>query len=296
MTRQSKGYLLAIASYASSAAGTIASKWLIVYTSPLTTAVLWYVAGTLVTPVLLLAFQGGFNWRSLRANLKVYLQISLVMSAAAVCWFTSVDLAGPSIVAFVQQLGVVFGILFGAIVLHERIDPVEKIGGAIAIVGALVISYHTGTGIQLGMLLALLNSLGVAIQNLLVKQHVKEIDTLELIFVRSLVALVTISVYSLLTGGLVMPRTWMLPSAFIGSSVGFVGVNILLYRALSHVDLSKVSILAVTSAPMVMVASVFVFHIIPTPLQLVGSGLILCGTVLIVGRPMFAARRPAARA
>jgi drug/metabolite transporter (DMT)-like permease len=290
MTRETRGYLLAIGSYASSAVGTLSCKWLINYTSAVTTAIMWYVGGTLVTFFMLVAFQGGISWRSLRANSKVYLQVSLIMSAAALAWFVSIDLAGPSIVAFVQQLGVVFGVLLGAFVLHERLGRVEAIGGAIAITGALVISYRAGARVELGVVFVLVNSLGVAIQNLLVKQHVKEIDKLELVFVRSVVALITLSVYSTVGGGLAMPKTWLLPGFLIASFVGYVVVNLLLYQALSHVDLSKVSILAVTTAPMVMVASIFLFNSIPTPLQLVGSGLILAGTVLIIAQPMLAHR------
>lgn len=295
MTRETRGYLLAIGSYASSAVGTIASKWLIGYTSVMTTSIMWYLGGTLVTLFMLLALQGGINWRSMRANSKVYLEVSVIMSAAALAWFVGIDLAGPSIVAFVQQLGVVFGVLLGAFILHERLGWIEAIGGAIAIVGAVVLSFRAETRVELGVLMVLINSLGVAIQNLLVKQHVKEIDKLELVFARSIVALISIFAFAMIAGNLAIPKTSLLPVFLLASFIGYVLVNLLLYQALSHVDLSKVSILAVTTAPLVMVASIFLFNSIPTPLQLIGSALILAGTILIIIQPMLARRTAAVK-
>jgi drug/metabolite transporter (DMT)-like permease len=294
MTRETRGYLLAIGSYASSAVGTIASKWLIGYTSAVTTSIMWFSVGGLVTLFLLVAFHGGVDWRSMRSNSKVYLEISLIMAVAALGYFVGVDLAGASIVAFVQQLGVVFGVLLGALVLGERLAWAEVIGGGLAMVGALVISWRTGARVELGVVLVIINAIGVALQNLLVKQHMKEIDKLELVFVRSVVACTLIFIFGLMSGGLVVPKTVLLPAFFVGSFFGYVAVNFLLYQALGHVDLSKVSILSVTTAPMVMVASIFVFDSIPTPLQLVGSALILAGTVLIILQPILAHHTPVA--
>jgi drug/metabolite transporter (DMT)-like permease len=288
MTRETRGYLLAIGSYASSAFGTIASKWLIGYTSAVTTCLMWFSVGTLVTLFMLVGLHGGIDRRSVRANARVYLEISLIMAVAALVYFIGVDLAGASIVAFVQQLGVVFGVLLGAFVLRERLDWAEGIGGALALAGALVISWRTGARVEIGVLLVVVNALGVAVQNLLVKQHMKEIDKLELLFVRSVVACLLIFTFGAFSHGLVVPKTVLLPAFFFGSLFGYVCVNLLLYQALSHVDLSKVSILSVTTAPMVMVASIFVFNSVPTPSQVVGSALILIGTVLIIVQPMLA--------
>ncbi len=296
MTRETRGYLLAVGSYASSAVGTIASKWLIGYTSAITTSFMWFSVGALVTLFMLVTFHGGINWRSIRANGRVYVEISLIMAVAALSFFVGIDLAGASIVSFVQQLGVVFGVLLGALVLRERLDWPEGIGAALAVCGALVISWRTGARVELGVFLVVINAIGVALQNLLVKQHMKEIDKLELLFVRSLIAGTLIFTFGAVNGGLVVPKTVFLPAFFFGAFFGYVSVNLLLYQALSHVDLSKVSILSVTTAPMVMVASIFVFDSIPTPLQLVGSALILAGTVLIIIQPVLAHRAAAVKA
>jgi drug/metabolite transporter (DMT)-like permease len=214
----------------------------------------------------------------------------VVMSIAALTWFISIDLAVPSITAFVSQLGVVVGVGLGAVVLHERITWIDRIGGALAIMGALVISYRADSRVETGVLLVLVNCVGVAIQNLLVKKNVQRIDKLELIFVRSVIGATFIFAFAASTHTFAFPKTVLLPGFFFGSFFGYVAVNLLLYQALSHVDLTKVSILAVTGAPMVMVGSIIAFRDIPTTLQLAGCALILAGVALIVAKPVLALR------
>lgn len=291
LTKNYRGYALAFGSNFFGALGTVGCKWLIQASSAATTAVVWYFAGALMTGIAMLFSTGRVNTRSIGRNFRVYMIISLVMSAGAAGWFFGIDLAGPSIVAFVSQLGIVFGVVLGMVVLGERMKPVEALGGMLAIAGALAITYRANASVTLGVAFTLLNSLGVAIQNVMVKRHLKEIDKLELIFVRSVTAMVTIFLYSLLAGGLVRPQTWQLPAFFLASFIGYVAVNFLLYQALASIDLSKVSILSVIAPPTVMIVSYLSFGDVPATLQLVGCALILSGVSIILVQPALAARR-----
>lgn len=286
-----RGYALAFASSFLGAVGTVWSKWLIEETSAKTTAVMWYVVGTLVTGVALILSRGRIDLSSIRRNFRVYMIISLVMSAGATAWFLGVGLAGPSIVAFVSQLGIVLGVLLGTLVLGERMKPIEAAGGLLAVAGALAITYRASHSITLGVLFTLMNSLAVAIQNVMVKRHLREIDKLELIFVRSVTATVTIFAYSMIVGGLVRPKTWHLPAFFFGSVVGYVAVNFLLYQALARIDLAKVSILSVVAPPTVMLGSYLAFGDVPGLLQIAGSVLILAGVSIILVQPAMARRQ-----
>ena len=98
-----------------------------------------------------MAFRGGIHPDSLARNARTYLQISLVMTVAALAWFAGLKLAGPSNVAFIGQLGIVMGVLMGAIFLRERITWLDGLGGAVATVGAMVITYRSGKAVMLGV-------------------------------------------------------------------------------------------------------------------------------------------------
>lgn len=281
-----RGYLLAVASYMSGAVGSIVTKALMEASSAETAAVLWYLSGSVMTLILVLAFRGGLRLYSFRRNARLYLTISSVMTVAALSWFMGIRFAGPSVVAFMAQLGIVFGVLLGAFVLREHIGILDGIGGAVAIAGAAVMTYRAGGTVLLGIVLALLMSIGLAIQSLLVKRNVAAIDKLELIFVRSVTAFVGILLYSIVVDGLVWPRTWVLPVAFVGSWFGYVMVNFLLYQALNYADLAKVSVLSVIEPPTVMVGAFLAFGDLPTAMQLGGGVLILIGVFLILYQPL----------
>ena len=291
LSRELRGYLFAIGSNLASAIGSIACKVLIDATSVETTALMWFVAGGVLTFIVQIAFRGGIHPDSIRRNRRVYLQISLIMTVAALAWFAGLKLAGPNNVAFIAQLGIVMGVLMGAICLGERITLLDGIGGAVAMVGAMVITYRSGEAVILGVALTLINAFGWALQTLFVKQHIAAIDKLELVFVRSLIAASGVFVFSCFTGGLVWPTTWLLPAFFLGSAFGYVLVNLLIYRALDYADLAKVSMLSVIGPPTVMVCTFIVFGEIPSLQQFAGGFLILVGISLILVQPFWAISR-----
>lgn len=288
LSRELRGYLFAIGSNIAAAVGSVASMVLINATSVETTALMWFVAGAILTFIVQIAFRGGIHPESIHRNARVYTLISLIMTVAALAWFAGLKLAGPSNVAFVGQLGIVLGVLMGAVFLGERITTLDGIGGAVAMIGAVIITYRSGEAVMLGVFLTLVNAVGWALQTLFVKKHVAAIDKLELVFVRGLVASVGIFVFSCFTGGLVWPNTWMLPAFFLGSAVGYVLVNLLIYQALDYADMAKVSMLSVMGPPVVMICTFVAFGEIPSPQQLAGGFLILIGVSLILVQPFWA--------
>ena len=281
-----KGYALAVASYLTQAVGSIGSKLLINATSVETASVFWYVAGTVMSFSMLQFRRGGINWLSLRRNAAAYLQVSLIMAVAGLGWFVGLKLAGPGIVAFVQQLATVMGVLLGAFVLGERIRLVDGLGIVLAITGALIITYRSTEVVTLGIAAALVNTFGLAIQSFLVKRSAGTIDSFELLFVRSVVALLIIPLFFAATGGFEWPSLWLIPWFFAGSFIGYILFNLLLYIALSYADLIKVSVLRAITPPTAMIGAYLMWGTVPTPAQIVGGVLILFGVSLILVQPL----------
>ena len=281
-----KGYWLAGAAYFSGALAAVGSKLLMDAASLETTVLLWYLSGTVLSLDMMIVFRGGIDLRALLDKIRLYLGISVIMTIAALCWFASISLAGPSVAAFVAQLGIVIGVLLGAIVLKERATVLDGVGGMLAIAGALAISYQSGETVVIGVVLALVTSVGWALQSLLVKRHVAVIDKLDLLLVRGATMCVGVLGLSAVTNGLVWPGVWLIPASLVLSLFGFVLVNLLIYHALNHTALAKVSVLSVIEPPTVMVGAFLVFGDMPTRMQLIGGFLILIGVSIILLQPL----------
>lgn len=285
-TPELKGYGLAGAAYFSGALGSVGSKLLMDATSLETTVLLWYLSGAVLSLGMMIVFRGGIDLRVLFDKIRIYLGISIIMTIAALCWFASISLAGPSVATFVAQLGIVIGVLLGAIVLRERLTVLDGVGGVLAIAGALAISYRSGETVVIGVALALITSLGWALQSLLVKRHVAVIDKLDLLLVRSITMCIGVLGLSAVTSGLVWPGVWVIPASVVLALFGFVLVNLLIYHALNYTSLAKVSVLSVIEPPTVMVGAFLVFGDLPTMMQLMGGLLILIGVSLILLQPL----------
>jgi len=74
----------------------------------------------------------------------------------------------------------------------------------------------------------------------------------------------------------------------LGSAVGYVLVNLLIYQALDYTDMAKVSTLSVIGPPTVMICTFIAFGEVPSFQQLAGGFLILIGVAIILAKPFWA--------
>lgn len=281
-----KGYALAGSAYLSSALGSIGSKAFMDASSLETTVLMWYAAGVVLSVGMAFVMRGGIDLDALFGRIRTYLAISMIMTVAALCWFAAIYLAGPSVATFVAQLGIVIGVVLGAVVLRERLTVLDGIGSVLAIAGAMAMTYHSGETVIVGVVLALITSLGWALQNLLVKRYVAKIDKVDLILVRSVTMCIAILGVSAVTRGLTWPGVWLVPASFVLAGLGYVAVNFLIYHALSYTALAKVSVMSVIEPLVVVVGSLLAFGAVPGPTQLAGGFLILVGVSLILIQPL----------
>lgn len=290
LPKEYKGYSLAMSGYVAQAIGSIGTKMLINVTSAEATSMFLFITGTVMSCGILCLRRGGINWRSLARNADVYLQIGVIMTVGTLGWFIGLRLAGPGIVAFIQQLTAVMGMLLGAFVLREHIGPIDGIGAALAILGALTISYRSGELIILGMAATLLNTFGLTMQSFLVKRNVHRIDSFELLAVRSAVALIGTSIF-FTTSRQAWPPLSVLPDFVLWTGIGYVMFNLLLYFSLSYADLAKVSALSIITPPAAMIGAYWAFGTVPTTPQILGGLLILIGVSMILLQPLLGGRR-----
>ena len=169
---------------------------------------------------------------------------------------------------------------------QRMIGQARAVGSVLAIAGAMAITYRSGETVVIGAVLALIGSLGWALQSLLVKRHVAVIDKLDLLLVRSVTMCVGVLGLSSVTGGLVWPGAWLIPASVVLSWFGFVMINLLIYHALNYTNVGKVSVLSVIEPPTVMLGAFLFLGDVPATMQLAGGVLILVGVSIILMQPI----------
>jgi drug/metabolite transporter (DMT)-like permease len=287
---QYKGFGLATGYYVLVGGGSIAIKLFMEASSVETTMLLWYFAGTVLTLALMVYHHGGFTLRPFAGKWGVYMSISLIMTFAVVGWFLSVRLAGPGIASFVQQLGIVFSVLLAAFALGERLTWTDAVGGTLAILGALSITYRSSEDVVMGTVSGGLGAVAFAAHGYLIKRHIAIIDKVDLLFVRTIVVCAIVLAVSVFSGGLVIPSVVLFATIPIAAALVHVLSNLMLYVALEYADLTKVSILMVVQPVVAMIGSYIILQSVPTSSQLAGSSLILVGISIILLQPLLMPR------
>ncbi len=292
---QYTGYAMAFGCYLSSAIGSVLLKVFLDASSVGTAMLLWYLSGSIWLLAIFLYRRKRIEFHTSRQRVSVYGQISVAIIVALIAWFLALKFVGPSVTAFVSQLGIVFSVLLGAFALGERITPMEVVGGALAIFGALAITYRGGEATLIGAAFALASALFGSWHNFLIKKNFAQIDTLELLLLRTMLVCFVAPLLSPGIGGLTAPPLWVYPAIFFTASIGHVLSTLFLYQALGYVDLAKVSVLSVVHPVIVMLASYFILSNLPTSQQLLGSFLILIGVSFILLQPLISKRWASAK-
>ena len=287
MTDEVKGYLAALISCVSVAFGFIGMKFMMDYATALTAQSLFFLMGAFLSLGMLFFMRGHIRLQSLKRNWSFYSLICLLMAFTATTTFVSIDLIGPGPVSFVSQLGIVFAVVLGTTVFGERFRLLDGLGGLVAVLGAVWMSYAPLESMKAGVLLVASGALVLSFHNLVIKQHSAEIDKMELLFVRAVTTFLAVALLAMATGEMHRPPVWLIPVGALTSLFGFWAVNFFRYVALGYIDMSKESMLRVISPMIVTVISFVLFHAIPDREEVYGSLLILLGVSLILFRPLF---------
>ncbi len=287
MTDEVKGYLAALISCISVAFGFVGMKVMMDYATALTAQSMFFLMGALLSLGILFFMRGHVRLQSLKRNWGFYSLVCLLMIYTATTTFLSIDLIGPGPVAFVNQLGIVFAVLLGTLVFGERFRWLDGLGGLIAVLGAVCMTYAPLESMKAGVLLVASGALVLSFHNLIIKRHSAEIDKMELLFVRALTTFLAVALLATATGEMQRPPLWLIPVGALTSLFGFLAVNFFRYMALGYIDMGKESMLRVISPLVVTVISFVLFHTIPDTAEVYGSVLILLGVSLILFRPLF---------
>ncbi len=282
MTPKLKGILLTIASAGMVSVTFIASKQALKELTPLAFTPIWFGIASLWGLGFHFARSNRAPLAALRPHLKPLMLIGLASSAANYFFFSAIKIGDPTIVSFFSRSETIFSLLWGVLLLKERLTRWQWLGAAIAVVGAGLMTYRGGTIIFLVLMMALVGNFFNSLTSLIAKKNVKNVPPNVLGVARTIGLTVIMGTLALATGALTVPGTttllWMIGGSFFGPFLSFV----LYYNGLKWIDMSQASIIRATQPLFVAIYSLALFGSFISPLQLAGGLIILAGVVLMV--------------
>lgn len=277
-----RGPVYAVLSAMASGTTAIVTKKALATVSPETFSLLWS----------LLAFVGASTYALSRGELKTLrrfrqcwssvLAIGVLTAAIVLIYSTAVGLVDPTLVSFLNRLEVVFTVLLGMLLFKERLNRLESLGVATTICGVVLMTYRAEGIVPVALVLCLINALLLSFRTLLGKIAVQHMEPAVVVAVSRLIACPFALLYAVAFGVLQLPSSTDLLTIMIGALLSpFLGF-MLLYKALSLAEVSRVSALRASFPFFVALYSFMFFHTIPSPRQMLGGGVIITGILFLI--------------
>ncbi|MBI4018665.1 MAG: EamA family transporter [Candidatus Aenigmarchaeota archaeon] len=207
--------------------------------------------------------------------------MGIINAVAAITWFYSLELLGPSLLGFILRFSTIIMVFLSVVFLKESFNKLEALGGAITVVGAILISYSNGITLQTGILIALFSAAAFSLAQFISKKYIEKIPPVEMNTIRNFIMLFVIALFAAATGKIIMPPLETMPfimlAAFAGPFLSFY----LRYKAMQSMELSKVAIITSLEPLVILVYSFVVFGEVLHGIQLIGSGLIFVGIMVL---------------
>ena len=282
------GYIWALVSTACLGTVYIFSKYALQTLSLATFLPLWFLVATLASFAYLFVTR---QWRQFLAVVPVWrpvLVIGLLEATAMFAFFVEIELIDPTLVSFFNNMSIVYQVLFGFLFFKEHLTWTELGGMLLVLAGAGAITYKAGNIVFLAFLLAIfVHTLFRSFSYVIAKPVATRIGPEVLNSFRNLAMFLISAGYALIlvNDQIQIPSVNAATAVLAGALLGpFLGI-LLLYRALSLLDLAKVGIIQGSVPVFVLASSFLAFNTIPRPHQIIGGAMTMVGVfVLYAGR------------
>lgn len=225
-----------------------------------------------------------------KKNIRLLIYISINFAIAQTLFFLAYQLAGAINGSIAQQTSIIFALLFGFLINKEKISKIQIIFSIILLFG-LMLAITQGRfsllEFNIGVLIMIVTTLLWMLAHTLTKPILdkNEITSTQIVFIRNLIGgIVLISTYFLFfplenVNLLLTPVNYIFFIA-IGLLYGF---DLLFwYKSLSHIDVSKASILVSPMPILTAFFAYFFFGEIFTIFHLIGTIIIIFSIAIIV--------------
>lgn len=274
------GLVYAVLSSLFLSTGFVLAKHFLQYTNPETLNVLWFSIAFAVSFAVLLLKDASKTVKTFRENWKDGLMIGGTNAIAAAFWFQSINIAGPTLTAFLIRFSTIFIIFLGIFFLKEKLHSHDIAGMMIALGGAFAISFANGDYLATGVVVALAASFAIAVHQVMSKVYVKRINVLTLVSLRTLYTALFLLIYAAVFSKLQPFPLEQIPFLLIAVIVNALFGFVFFYKALELLDVSKVAIIRTLDPFVVVVYALVLFHTLPTFNEFVGGTFVVIGVLV----------------
>ena len=206
--------------------------------------------------------------------------------------FLSVEITNPSLTAFFGRIQTVYAVIWGVVLLKERLNKGEITGMALTLLGALIITFASGENVWLALLISLVgaslfNSLGFITSKIAVKHGVPNIA---IVVYRSVIVLALVGSLALARGTIGSPTPQAMGFGIVAGLLGPFLTWFFINKGLQLAPASKVAIIRNTQPVIVVLFSLMALGSVPLPRELIGGAVAIAG-VLVILRAQRSVRR-----
>ncbi len=278
-----KGLMWSLVATVLLSAGLIAAKYAMqehgdAAFNAVTFTVIWTAASAFFATVIVVA---GGQMRQLairRSSRKNILLLGVATAFGMILGWSGLERLDPSLSAFFFRFSPVLTLLLSAIVLKEKLLRRELLPIAVMILGGFVSAVGRWEAIGAGAILVLLASVAFAVQLLLGKIEAKTVPAAVLVFYRSTLACIGLTIWGLATGALafdVASKYYLVAifGALLAPCLGLLAT----FQSYKYWGLSRYSIVFTVQPVFVLVMSYAILRQLPTQQGLIGGCIIMSG-------------------
>lgn len=249
------------------------------YLEPVISATLVLGTGTIIVGIYGL-WRRELHWSSLRQHFGFYLAVGVLVGTSTAMSYTAVAYIDAGTASMLAKISTLFSIGFGLWWLKERLHRNQIIGGLLALVGVVLITFQPGDIFRWGALLILGASLMYAYHAALVKRYGATMGFVDFFFFRLFFTTLTLGIIALTRPWTVSapPTIWLL--VITAGTVDIVISRTLYYLALRRLPMSLHAIVLTISPVVTLGWAYLFFNSFPNPLQLLGGATVIIGVAL----------------
>ena len=207
--------------------------------------------------------------------------MGIVNAVAAITWFHSLELLGPSLLGFMLRFSTIIMVALSVVFLKESFNRIEAFGAAITVIGAVIISASNGITLQTGMLIALFSAVAFSLAQFISKKYIHKMEPVQMNAIRNFIMLFAIALFAAGTGSIMMPPAETIPFIMLAAFAGPFFSFYLRYQPMQSMDLSKVAIITSLEPLVILFYSFLVFGDVLHGVQMIGSVLIFVGIMVL---------------
>ena len=207
--------------------------------------------------------------------------LSVIFALAIYLSMAAMKMIEPATVSFLSRFEVIVTVALAYMILKERLNGIEILGGFVAIIGLVVLKYETNIVISRAATLMVLSSFLFAAAEIIVKKNISQLGTGKFLFYRNLFALPTIYAILLLRGEkLMLPDNKTLFLIFSAALLLPVLGRATYMEALRRTSISRTTIITQLTPLVTALFAFLILSSLPAPIEWLGGGLIVFGVAI----------------